>query len=48
MSFVVRKPGAGAITLDDLGITLSGIATSEFNLRQQDPKDIQDSVSITL
>ena len=43
MSFVVRKPGAGAVTLDDLSITLSGIAASEFSLRQHDPKDIQDS-----
>ena len=43
MSFVVRKPGAGAVTLDDLGITLSGIAASEFSLRAHDPKNIQDS-----
>lgn len=46
MSFVVRKPNVAAVTLDDLGITLSGIAGSEFSLRTHDPKDIQDSADL--
>ncbi len=43
MPFTVRKPGAGAVTLDDLGITLSGIAASEFDLRNLEPTDVSDS-----
>jgi hypothetical protein len=46
MSFVVRKPNAAAVILNDLGITLAGIAASEFSLRQVAPKDIQDSVDL--
>jgi len=46
MSFVVRKPGAGAVTLDDLGITVTGLAASERDLRDIHPADIAASVDL--
>jgi len=46
MSFVVRKPGAGAVALDDLGITVTGIATTERDLRDHAPADIAASADL--
>ncbi len=46
MSFVVRKPGAGAVTLDDLGITVTGLAASERDLRDLEAADIAASAEL--
>jgi hypothetical protein len=46
MSFVVRKPGAGAVALDDLGITVTGLAASERDLRDLEAADIAASADL--
>jgi len=46
MSFIVQKPGAGAVAIDDLGITVTGIASSTRDLRDIDPSDIAQSVDL--
>ena len=46
MSFVVRKPGAGAVALGDLGITVTGLAASERDLRDIEAADIALSADL--
>ena len=46
MSFTVRKPGAGAVILDDLGITVTGLAASERDLRDIEAADIAASADL--
>ena len=46
MSFTVRKPGAGAVELADLGITITGLAGTERDLRDHDAQQIAESADL--
>jgi len=46
MSFFVRKPGAAPITVEDLGITITGIAGVERDLRDIESTDISNSADL--
>ena len=46
MSFTVLKPGAGAVELNDLGITVEGVASSTRDLRDLDATDLALSVDL--
>lgn len=46
MSFVVKKPGASAVVLDDLGITITGLANSTRDLRDMEAADIGSSADL--